>query len=214
MFKSKTDNQGTLVEELQNRITELENQLITVANDNGSVVIKQLPNGIIELNGVEIDNTTEVEYYNSSQATYGELTMFRIGKEVTQREMKKLIEMHAEECDKYKNIIKNLQKDIKEYESKSNFDNSVINKYKESEINLKNTIQSLKNEIKNITNSYETKIKDLINRYDGLIEGLEQDIKTWKDRYLKINNITLDGNIITPYGEVLNTNILDINKED
>ena len=214
MFKSKTDNQGTLVEELQNRITELENQLITVANDNGSVVIKQLPNGIIELNGVEIDNTTEVEYYNSSQATYGELTMFRIGKEVTQREMKKLIEMHAEECDKYKNIIKNLQKDIKEYESKSNFDNSAINKYKESEINLKNTIQSLKNEIKNITNSYETKIKDLINRYDGLIEGLEQDIKTWKDRYLKINNITLDGNIITPYGEVLNTNILDINKED
>lgn len=214
MFKSKTDNQGTLVEELQNRITELENQLITVANDNGSVVIKQLPNGIIELNGVEIDNTTEVEYYNSSQATYGELTMFRIGKEVTQREMKKLIEMHAEECDKYKNIIKNLQKDIKEYESKSNFDNSVINKYKESEINLKNTIQSLKNEIKNITNSYETKIKDLINRYDGLIEGLEQDIKTWKDRYLKINNITLDGNIITPYGEVLNTSILDINKED
>lgn len=214
MFKSKTDNQGTLVEELQNRITELENQLITVANDNGSVVIKQLPNGIIELNGVEIDNTTEVEYYNSSQATYGELTMFRIGKEVTQREMKKLIEMHAEECDKYKNIIKNLQKDIKEYESKSNFDNSVINKYKESEINLKNTIQSLKNEIKNITNSYETKIKDLINRYDGLIEGLEQDIKTWKDRYLKINNITLDGNIITPYGKVLNTSILDINKED
>lgn len=214
MFKSKTDNQEALVEELQNRITELENQLVMVANDNGSVIIKQLPNGIIELNGIEIDNTTEVEYYNSSQATYGELTMFRIGKEVTQREMKKLIEMHTEECDKYKNIIKNLQKDIKEYESKSNFDNSTINKYKESEIHLKNTIQSLKNEIKNITDSYETQIKDLINRYDGLIEGLEQDIKSWKNRYLKINNVTLDGNIITPYGEVLNTNTLNIIEED
>ena len=106
MFKN---DKSIEIEQLKNRITELEQQLNEVANDNGSVIIKQLPNGKVELNGIEIDNNSEVEYYNSSKATYGELTMFRIGKETKQREMNKLIESHIEECDDYKFKINYLQ---------------------------------------------------------------------------------------------------------
>lgn len=203
MFNKDKNNESELVQSLKNRITELEYQLIQVANDNGSIIIKQLPNGSVELNGVSMDNTSEVEYYNSSQATYGELTMFRVGKEAKQREMDKLTAMHMDTVDKLTIQITNLQKDIETLENKSKVDADTINMYEKSEQKLQSEIAQLKNQNETDKDMAQKELNEVISRYDGLVKGLEEDIISWKERYLKINNVTLDGTVITKYGKVL-----------
>lgn len=203
MFNNK--KQEDIVQELQNRIKELETQLNEVANDNGSIIIKQLPNGQIELNGIEIDNNSPVEYYNSSKATYGELTMFRIGKESKQREMDKLIQTHMNEIDDYKQQINNLQENIITLQNKSKIDNDTIQMFEKSEIELENEILDLKEQINLNETESQAHLNEVINRYVGIINGLEEDIKNWKKRYLTINNVKPDGTIITKYG-IINFN--------
>ena len=144
MFNKDKNVDSELVQTLKNRIIELENQLNQVANDNGSIIVKQLPNGTIELNGISIDNTTDVEYYNSSQVTYGELTMFRIGKETKQREMDKLIAIHMDEIDKLNLKISHLEQDIDMLNGKSIIDNDTIRMHEEREQKLKSEIVTLK----------------------------------------------------------------------
>lgn len=203
---SKKDEKNTdleLIVSLKNRIKELEEQINLIANDSGSVIIKQLPNGQIELNGIEIDNTTEIDYYNSSQATYGELTMFRIGKETKQREMDKLISRHMDEIDDYKIKISNLQQDISMLEGKSKIDNDTILMYEKSENHLKQEIDKKYKQIDELLKSHECEKQEIINRYEGMVNALEEDVSSWKKRYLKINNTTLNGTIITKYGKIL-----------
>lgn len=200
---NKSKIEDSTIEQLKNRITELENLLNQVANDNGSIIIKQLPNGKIELNGVEMDNTTEVEYYNSSQATYGELTLFRVGKEAKQREMDKLTKMHMDEVDALHRQINNLKQDIQMFESKSQVDNDTIAMHEKTEANLQKNLDEKFKEINELIKANESEKQVMKERYEGMISGLEEDIKSWKERYLKINNITLEGMIITKYGKVL-----------
>lgn len=205
MFNNKKQD-NNLVQELQNRIKELEEQLNLVANDNGSIIIKQLPNGQIQLNGIEIDKDSPVEYYNSSKATYGELTMFRIGKESKQREMDKLIQTHMNEIDEYNTKISNLEQDIRNYKASLELDKDTIKMQSEHIESLKAKITKLTNDKDKLINEYELDKKAIVNRYEGMIKALEEDIKTWKERYLKINNVTLDGTIITKYGKILSNN--------
>lgn len=203
MFNKDKNNESELVVSLKNRITELENLLNQVANDNGSIIIKQLPNGKIELNGIEMDNTSEVEYYNSSQATYGELTLFRVGKEAKQREMDKLTKMHMDEVDKLHRQIDNLKQDIQMLEGKSQLDNDTISMHEKTETHLQKELDKKYKEIDELIKSNESEKQIIKERYEGMIAGLEEDIKSWKERYLKINNTTLDGTVITKYGKVL-----------
>ena len=203
MFNKDKNVESELVQSLKNRIIELEHQLVQVANDNGSIIIKQLPNGTVELNGIVMDNTTEVEYYNSSQATYGELTMFRIGKEAKQREMDKLTTMHMDEIDRLKIKIANLEQDVVMLNGKSSIDNDTIQMHEEREQKLESEIIALKNQNETDKNMAQRELNEVISRYDGMIKGLEEDIASWKERYLKINNVTLDGTIITKYGKIL-----------
>lgn len=203
MFNKDKNNESELVMSLKTRITELETLLNKVANDNGSVIVKQLPDGTIELNGVSIDNTSEVDYYNSSQATYGELTMFRIGKETKQREMDKLISRHMEEVDKFKAEINKLNQDVLTLMGKSEIDTDTIKMHEESERKLESQIATLKGQNETDKEMANAEKQQLIERYEGMISGLEEDIKAWKERYLKINNTTLDGTVITKYGKVL-----------
>lgn len=204
MFNKKQDD--NLIQELKDRITELETQLNEVANDNGSIIIKQLPNGQIELNGIEIDKDSPVEYYNSSKATYGELTMFRIGKEAKQREIDKLIEAHMEQIDVLRSTIHNYEEEI------SKLNNELVNKHNNIiELNklinkLHSQYNDLENKNKNDYENYQATLNETIQRYEGLINGLEEDLKNWKQRYLTINNVKLDGTIITKYGTISSNN--------
>lgn len=204
--KNNKENDSSLNEQLKNRITELENQLNEVANDNGSIIIKQLPNGQIELNGEPIDNDSPVDYYNSSKATYGELTMYRIAKEALEREKKKLIAMHVEECDNYKEQINNLQSKLNLSEQTilnySNDINDKLNYIEELKIKLDNTIYRYEDKIMNNEINY----KDQIDKYENFIKALEDDIKTWKNRFLSQNNVLEDGTIITKYGIIKSIN--------
>lgn len=204
MFNKKQDD--NLIQELKDRIAELETQLNEVANDNGSIIIKQLPNGQIELNGIEIDKDSPVEYYNSSKATYGELTMFRIGKESKQREMDKLIQTHMTEIDELNIKISRLQEDITMLQNKSKIDDDTIQMYENNEKNLKIENDKLYRDIIELGKEYEEDKKVIVDRYESMIDNLEEDIKNWKNRYLKINNVKLDGTIITKYGTISSNN--------
>ena len=201
MFKNNKDNE--IITQLREKIQLLEKQLNEVANDNGSIIVKQLPNGQIELNGIAIDNTTEIEYYNSSQATFGELTMFRIGKEAKQREMNKLISTHMDEIDEFNIRICELQDVIVTLEAKSKLDNDTIATYEKSEADLKMEISNLKNQIEVNQELSDNEKQVIIKRYDGMINALEDDIRSWKKRYLEINNVSMDGTIITKYGKII-----------
>lgn len=201
MFKEK-DN--SLIESLKNRISELEKQLVEVANDNGSIIIKQLPDGQVELNGVKIDNETPVEYYNSAKATYGELTMFRIGKESVNRQMDKLIQSHLDECDTYKNKINELNDEIERQNIEINNLNSEINDLEIESSQRLNQIHQLIDEKSKILNTHELEIKSITERYENAIKLLNEDIKSWQQRYLELNNVKADGTIITKYGKILN----------
>ena len=205
MFSNKKQD-NDLIQELQNRIKELEEQLNLVANDNGSIIIKQLPNGQIELNGAEIDKDSPVEYYNSSKATYGELTMFRIGKESKQREMDKLIQTHMTEIDDLNTKISHLQEDIVMLQNKSKIDDDTIQMYENNEKNLKIENDKLHHDIIDLGKEYEEDKKVIIVRYENAIANLEEDVRNWKNRYLKINNVKLDGTIITKYGKIISNN--------
>ncbi len=188
---------------LRKQVEELQKTLNDVANTSGFCIIKQLPDGVIELNGEPIDKNATVEYYNSSQATYGELTMYRVAKEAFARNEKKLVNMHLEECDKYKDQIYHLTMTINEL-------NDSINKHCEHEDKQNLEIVELNTLLKDISDKntkqfeeYNTEKALIISKYKGMIEALEEDIETWKKRYLELNNIKPDGTIVTKYGEII-----------
>lgn len=209
MFNFKDNNNDNLlkiIDQLREENNKLKNELNEIANNTGNCIIKQLPNGSMELNGVPFDNTSDVDYYNSAKATFSELTMFRVGKETKQREMDKLIKIHMEEVDELKQQILSL----------NNNNSELINQLHESEninVNLNETIKNKDSQIDSLNKKLDDTISqakltldEIKKRYEMYIEHLNKDVETWKERYLKINNTTLDGTIITKYGKVLNNN--------
>lgn len=215
MFKFKEENNDNLlkiIDQLREENSKLKNELNEVANNTGNCIIKQMPDGSMELNGLPFDNTSDVDYYNSAKATFSELTMFRVGKETKQREMDKLIKIHMDEIDELKQQIISLNDnnaklthDLNEAEHTIVNLNEII-KNKEQEINVLD--ENLGN---TITHSKLT-LEETKKRFESYIEHLNADIKTWKERYLKINNTTLNGTIITKYGKVLNNEGEEINE--
>lgn len=205
-FKDNNDNLVKIIDQLREENNKLKNELNEVANNTGNCIIKQLPDGSMELNGIPFDNTSDVDYYNSAKATFSELTMFRVGKETKQREMDKLIKIHMEEIDELKQQILSL----------NNNNSELINQLHESEninVNLNETIKNKDSQIDNLNKKLDDSISqakltldEIKKRYELYIEHLNKDVETWKERYLKINNTTLDGTIITKYGKVLNNN--------
>lgn len=205
-FKDNNDNLVKIIDQLKEENNKLKNELNEVANNTGNCIIKQLPDGSMELNGIPFDNTSDVDYYNSAKATFSELTMFRVGKETKQREMDKLIKIHMEEVDKLKQQI----------ESLNDNNSNLINQLHESEyinVNLKETVKNKDSQIDNLNKKLNDDISqakltldEIKKRYETYIEHLNKDVETWKERYLKINNTTLNGTIITKYGKVLNNN--------
>lgn len=207
MFKTKIENDNNnlskIIEQLKKENEELKNELVEVANNSGNVIIKQLPNGLMEFNGEAFDNTSEVEYYNSSKATYTELTMFRLGKEAKQREMNKLIEIHMDEIDELTSKISNLEQDISILQANIKNNNESIEMYKKSEDHLKHQLDKKYKDLDDTIKQYENEKRMLTERYENCIKMLNEDIENWKRRYLTINNTSLDGTIITKYGKVL-----------
>ena len=199
MLKSKSANE----EKLQNRINELETQLNQLANDTGNVIIKQLPDGKFELNGEAFDNSSEVQYYNSSKATYGELTMFRIASEVKQKEINKLIDTHTEICDNFEKQIQNLKISIENLNSEIANKNIKITSLERTIDQLNSDIDGLKNVNKNNRIEYENLIDEIKYRYETVISQLEKDVETWKRQFLTFNAYTGSEKIKTRFGEIL-----------
>lgn len=215
MFNFKDNNNDNLlkiIDQLREENNKLKDELNEVANNTGNCIIKQLPDGSMELNGVPFDNTSNVDYYNSAKATFSELTMFRVGKETKQREMDKLIKIHMEEVDELKQQILSL----------NNNNSELINQLHESEsinVNLNKTIKNKDSQIDNLNKKLNDAISqakltldEIKKRYEAYIEHLNKDVETWKERYLKINNTTLNGTIITKYGKILNNEGEEINE--
>lgn len=202
--KDSKINTNSLIEEnnqLKERVKKLEQDLIDMANTTGGCIIKQLPDGVIELNGEPIDKNIEVDYYNSSKATYSELTMYRVAKEAFNRDEKKLIAMHLEECDKYKSEISSLKDKISSLNS--TIDDYIdhfekLNKEKEA---IRVSENNIKQEFNKFKEQSDIELKTTVERYENCIANLNEDIETWKRRYLTINNTLLDGTIITKYGQ-------------
>lgn len=212
MFKFKEDNNNnseqllTIINQLREENNKLKNEINEVANNTGNCVIKQLPDGTMELNGVPFDNTSEVDYYNSAKATYSELTMFRVGKESKQREMDKLIKIHMEEVDQLKTQILSLTNNNADLTNKINDYESIITDLKLSINKNETQIEKLKCQLTETIANSDLTLDETKKRYESFINHLNEDMNIWKNRYLKINNITLDGTIITKYGKVLNDN--------
>ena len=78
--------------------------------------------------------------------------------------------------------------------------------YENNEKNLKIQNDKLQRDIIELGKEYEEDKKVIIDRYESMINNLEEDIKNWKNRYLKINNVKLDGTIITKYGKIISNN--------
>lgn len=216
MFKFKEENNDNLlkiIDQLRDENSKLKNELNDVANNTGNCIIKQMPDGSMELNGVPFDNTSDVDYYNSAKATFSELTMFRVGKETKQREMDKLIKIHMDEIDELKQQILSLNNDnTKLIHDLNETEHAIINlneiiKNKEQQIN------ALGEKLGNTISQSNLTLEETKKRFESYIEHLNTDIKTWKERYLKINNTTLNGTIITKYGKVLNNHEGEENNE-
>lgn len=196
---SKNDD---YIKQLEERNAELEKQLIEVAESSGNCVIKQLPNGMIELNGEPIDKDSPVEYYNSSKATYGELTMYRIGKEAEQRNTKKLTEAHMEEVDGLKEQIESLERQLSKTQAISkNYEGEVI-KLRSDIINKDNLIKVLKGQADEKDKLFAKEKENIKSQYEAVINELNEDVNNWQQRCLVINNIQPDGTIKTKYGEL------------
>lgn len=200
MFKDKDKT----ISELKLKITELEASLNQLANSTENVIIKQLPDGTLELNGEPFANNTEVEYYNSSKATFGELTMFRLGKEVKQREIDKIIDLNMEQVSSLNSTINELNSTIDNLQKKSYNDDRIIKELSQTEINLNDEIVKLTEEIKNNAKTHADKENEIIERYEKALQYLRDDIDSWMKRYLSLNGVTIDESVLTPYGKVIN----------
>lgn len=207
MFKFKEENNDNLlkiIDQLRDENSKLKNELNEVANNTGNCIIKQMPDGSMELNGVPFDNTSDVDYYNSAKATFSELTMFRVGKETKQREMDKLIKIHMDEIDELKQQILSLNNsNAKLIHDLNEAEHAIVN-LNETIKNKEQQINALDEKLGNTISQSNLTLEETKKRFESYIEHLNTDIKTWKERYLKINNTTLNGTIITKYGKVLN----------
>lgn len=207
MFKFKEENNDNLlkiIDQLRDENSKLKNELNEVANNTGNCIIKQMPDGSMELNGVPFDNTSDVDYYNSAKATFSELTMFRVGKETKQREMDKLIKIHMDEIDELKQQILSLNNsNAKLIHDLNEAERAIVN-LNETIKNKEQQINALDEKLGNTISQSNLTLEETKKRFESYIEHLNTDIKTWKERYLKINNTTLNGTIITKYGKVLN----------
>ena len=216
MFKFKEENNDNLlkiIDQLREENNKLKSELNEVANNTGNCIIKQMPDGSMELNGIPFDNTSDVDYYNSAKATFSELTMFRVGKETKQREMDKLIKIHMDEVDELKRQILLLTDNNTKITKDLNEDEHVIVNLKEIINNKDNQIENLNKKLESTISHFNLTLEETVNRYENCIKHLNDDIETWKQRYLKINNTTLDGTIITKYGKVLHENEGEENNE-
>lgn len=222
MFKFNTDNKDTenllkIIEQLRADNQKLKEELNEIANNSGNCIIKQMPDGTMELNGEPFDNSTDVDYYNSSKATFGELTMFRVGKESKQREMDKLIKIHMEEIDDLKEHITSLNDSNNTLKNEKDACENIIYSLKEEIRDRDSLIERMKSEFNEKINQAQVFLNETKTRYESYIEHLNEDVNMWKYRYLKINNVTSNGTIITKYGKVLSKieNIEgDINNEE
>jgi len=189
---------------LEQRIKELEIQLIEIAESNGNIILKQLPNGEVELNGKVFDNTTDVEYFNAAKATYGELTMFRVGVETKDREMKKLIQANADRVDELILQSNNQHDQIKKLNTDIDWYIDDTQKKAEQIHEHNNTIKSMSEKYNSDIILKDNELIELEKRYNSVIKFLEKDIQMWKERYLTLNTITTDGTILTQVGEITN----------
>ncbi len=106
--------------------------------------------------------------------------------------------------------------------SLNNNNSELISQLHESEsinVNLNKTIKNKDSQIDNLNKKLNDAISqakltldEIKKRYEAYIEHLNKDVETWKERYLKINNTTLNGTIITKYGKVLNNEGEEINE--
>ena len=94
-----------------------------------------------------------------------------------------------------------------------NEDEHIIINLKEIINNKDNQIENLNKKLESTISNFNLTLEETINRYESCIKHLNDDIETWKQRYLKINNTTLDGTIITKYGKVLHENEGEENNE-
>ena len=198
MFNNKNEQ----IESYKQQIEELKKQLNEVAEANGNVIIKQLPNGEVELNGFSFDNTTDVEYYNSSKATYGELTMFRVGKEVKQRELDKLVKIHMDQVDSLNKVIEDLRSDNSSLQNDISCLNAEKSELEDKLSKCESINKQLAADKEVLKHDNFMEVEALKKRYDDVIKYLEEDIKEWKNRCLTLNNVKMDGTIITNYGKI------------
>ena len=75
--------------------------------------------------------------------------------------------------------------------------------HEKTEANLQKRLDDKFKEIDELLKSNESEKSAMKDRYEGMIVGLEEDIQNWKQRYLTINNVTIDGTVITKYGKIL-----------